>query len=337
MKYSVVIPVYNEAGNIASLMRELVFALASLDDEWEIVWVNDGSTDNSKSELEIECQRLANTRLIDLTKRRGQSFALWTGICSASGSVIITMDGDEQNDPSDIPSMVTMLSDADMIVGNRSRRFDSFSKRVFSLLANQFRNLVTRSCIPDSGCALKVFRRELIMRFPPFNGMHGFLTTLAEINGGRVVSVSVRHRPRIRGKSNYTNLQRMIFPMLDCCMLAWLKRRKLATLEPHGSLAEELEIEPEPRQQAATEDRLQRRALQSHSAFVSVELLVASAIVSLLVALVLLPAGRESARFPTDCWGNALVGDPNLGFGALLPMCGMSLTDGKYMQLANPE
>ncbi len=343
MKYSVVIPVYNEAGNIASLTRELAFVLSSLDDECEIVWVNDGSTDNSKHELEFECQRRKNTRQIELSKRLGQSYALWKGICSASGSVIITMDGDGQNDPSDIPSMIAMLSDADMIVGNRSRRYDSFSKRVFSFFANQFRNLVTRSSIPDSGCGLKVFRRELVMRFPPFDGMHRFLTTLAEINGGRVASVIVRHRPRIRGKSKYSNVQRMIFPLLDCCMLAWLKHRQIPRLERHESIVEELEIKP--RTQTTTEDGLLCRPLQTQSAFTLVELLVVIAIIGLLVALLLpaVQAAREAVRFvhcknnlkqialavqlhvdahkhiPTDGWGNAWVGDPNLGFGAQQP------------------
>jgi dolichol-phosphate mannosyltransferase len=227
MKYSVVIPVYNEAGNIAELMVELKNAMSNLYEDWEVIWVNDGSTDHSKREILQACHSVENSRNINFESRGGQSKALWAGINAAIGQYIITLDGDGQNDPADILSLIPMLNFGDMIVGNRVHRRDSCSKRYFSFFANRFRNLITRSSIPDSGCALKVFRRELITRFIPFHGMHRFLTTLAEINGGKVVSVHVRHRARVLGKSKYTNFHRILLPILDCCMLAWLNYRRI--------------------------------------------------------------------------------------------------------------
>jgi len=240
MEISVVIPVFNEAGNVGPLMLELVEALVSIQDphpgplpggegecEWEVIWVDDGSTDDTRGDLLALQERHEWLRVIGLERRCGQSAALWTGLHAARGETIVTLDGDGQNDPADIPQLLAALETADLVIGCRRQRRDSLATRLFARAANAARNLLTASQIPDSGCGLRAMRREVLSCLIPFDGMHRFIPTLAEIGGLRVRSIDVAHRPRSRGRSKYGIWDRLVGPLLDCLMLRRLKQRRL--------------------------------------------------------------------------------------------------------------
>ncbi|MEX2175806.1 MAG: glycosyltransferase family 2 protein [Pirellulaceae bacterium] len=227
---SLVIPVFNEAGNVAPLMVEVAQVLHATDAAWEVLFVDDASTDGTLAELRTLAGGQGSVRVLSLARQAGQSLALWAGLRAALGSSIVTLDGDGQNDPRDIPRLLAALDSADMVVGFRKRRCDPLVKRLFAGLANLARNFLTGSRLPDSGCGLRAFRRELLDCFLPFDGLHRFLPTMAEMAGYRVKSLEVNHRPRRRGRSKYGILDRLAGPLLDCLMLRRLKKRKLRAI-----------------------------------------------------------------------------------------------------------
>lgn len=223
---SVVIPLHNEEDVVGPTAIELLQTFALFAPTWEVIFVDDGSTDET-FKLLGHFEKELPIRVVRLPKRMGQSAALYAGLAIASGSLIVTMDGDGQNDPKDIFKLLESLQDCDLVVGNRLTRQDSLKKRWFSRVGNFVRNQLTGSQLPDSGCGLKAFRREWIAKLIPVNGMHRFIPLMVEIAGGRVVSVDVSHRPRSGGRSKYGILDRLLIPFVDCAALAWLKRRRL--------------------------------------------------------------------------------------------------------------
>jgi dolichol-phosphate mannosyltransferase len=223
---SVVIPLHNEEEVVGPTAIELLQTFALFAPTWEVIFVDDGSTDETFNLLGPFEKELP-IRVVRLPKRMGQSAALYAGLAIANGSLIVTMDGDGQNDPKDIFKLLESLQDCDLVVGNRLTRQDSLKKRWFSRVGNFVRNQLTGSQIPDSGCGLKAFRREWIAKLIPINGMHRFIPLMVEIAGGRVVSVDVSHRPRSGGRSKYGIIDRLLIPFVDCAALAWLKRRSL--------------------------------------------------------------------------------------------------------------
>jgi len=228
---SVVVPVRNEGPNILALIGEIRAALA--DTDHEIVYVDDGSTDDTPARLS-EAARMPGVRLI---RRRhqascGQSAAVATGVKAARGAWIATLDGDGQNDPADIPALLARARAEEavgggpiLIAGHRTTRRDGPAKRIASRLANGIRAWLLRDATPDTGCGLKVFPREAFLDLPRFDHMHRYLPALFIRAGGRVVSVPVNHRPRIRGKSNYGTLDRLWVGLFDLIGVAWLQRR----------------------------------------------------------------------------------------------------------------
>lgn len=224
---SIVIPVHNEGSNILPLMNEINDCLQSLRIAFEVIWIDDASSDNTQQVLkEIEA-RYRNISSICLPTRSGQSAAIWRGLAAVRGKVIVTMDGDGQNDPKDIARLLEALVDADLVVGWRKVRRDSVLKRSFSISANFFRNIVTGSDIQDSGCSLRAFRCDLIPTLIPFHGLHRFLPTLAEISGRRIKVVATEHRVRKHGVSKYGTVSRGIISIVDCMALGWLKCRRI--------------------------------------------------------------------------------------------------------------
>ena len=225
---SVVVPVRNEAANIGPLIGEIRKALAGT--SYEIVCIDDGSTD----ETSVCLVRMAAP---DLVWRRhrvscGQSAAVVTGVRLARGGWIATLDGDGQNDPADIPALLARgLREMELgswpvlVAGHRTTRRDSWIKRRTSRLANFIRAQLLRDATPDSGCGLKVFRREAFLELPHFDHMHRYLPALFIRAGGRVVSVAVNHRPRTQGKSNYGTLDRLWVGVFDLFGMFWLQRR----------------------------------------------------------------------------------------------------------------
>ncbi|MBM3547552.1 MAG: glycosyltransferase family 2 protein [Alphaproteobacteria bacterium] len=227
MQLSVVIPVKNEADNIVPLVDEVEAALSGRFD-YEVIVIDDGSTDATAERLKAAKARLPRLRLIRHAANRGQSAGVWTGARKARGEWIATLDGDGQNDPADLLAMWERLSvepRPDMVAGHRVNRKDTASKKIASRLANRIRSAFLKDQTPDSGCGIKIFRRDLFLELPYFDHMHRFLPALARRHGGRVISVAVNHRPRGAGRSNYTNLGRLKAGLLDLIGVWWLIRR----------------------------------------------------------------------------------------------------------------
>jgi dolichol-phosphate mannosyltransferase len=229
MDLSVVIPVKNEAGNIAPLVAEIAAALDRLVD-YEIVYVDDGSADGTAAEIRHLQEALPRLRLLRHARSCGQSAAIRSGVKAAHGRWIATLDGDGQNDPADIPLLWRIAQDAPpdpplLIAGQRTHRQDSWSKRRASLVANAVRRRLLHDDTPDTGCGLKLFRRTLFLDLPYFDHMHRFLPALVLREGGVVRSVPVNHRPRQRGVSNYGVLDRLGVGITDLLGLLWLRRR----------------------------------------------------------------------------------------------------------------
>ncbi len=222
---SIVVPVRNEAENIGPLVAEIRASLEGI--AHEIVYVDDGSDDATPDVLAREA---ASGALMCRRHRTscGQSAAIVTGIKAAHGTWIATLDGDGQNDPADIPALFTRaLSEPGtiLIAGHRTTRRDSQAKRLASRAANRIRAGLLGDATPDTGCGLKVFRREAFLELPAFDHMHRYLPALFIRAGGRVISVPVNHRPRTRGHSNYGTLDRLWVGIFDLIGVAWLQRR----------------------------------------------------------------------------------------------------------------
>ena len=227
---SVVVPVHNEGPNIRPLVAAISVALEGV--YHEIVYVDDGSSDGSPKILAELASELPNFRRIRHNKSCGQSGAVITGVKKARGAFIATLDGDGQNDPADIPAMLAAAREAEavgprpvLIAGHRVNRKDSGSKRWGSKIANRVRSYLLRDATPDTGCGLKLFRREAFLELPHFDHIHRFLPALFIRAGGHVVSVPVRHHARAYGASHYNNWQRFKVGVVDLLGVAWLQRR----------------------------------------------------------------------------------------------------------------
>jgi dolichol-phosphate mannosyltransferase len=223
---SVVVPVLNEADNVLPLLDEIEAALAGRDD-WEAVFVDDGSADGT---AEVLRPRLgARVRLLRHGERRGQSAAIRTGVRAARGAWIATLDGDGQNDPADIPALLDRRdrepARTTLVAGLRARRNDTLSKRVASRIANGVRDAILRDGCPDTGCGLKLFRRDAFLDLPHFGAVHRFLPALFQAQGHGVAYVPVGHRPRRAGASKYGNLKRGLVGAVDLLGVFWLQRR----------------------------------------------------------------------------------------------------------------
>lgn len=237
MELSVVVPVHNEAENIEPLIDEIETALSAIG-EYEIVYVDDGSTDRTLTMLLERANRSPRLRVLHHRRGCGQSTALLSGIRAARGRIIATLDGDGQNDPADIPKLVAALRPGEgsdtlaMIAGHRAKRRDTGWRRFSSKVANAVRGFLLRDHTPDTGCGLKVFPREVFLALPYFDHMHRFLPALVRRTGAQVRSVEVNHRPRLRGTSKYGTWHRLWVGLVDLLGVIWLQRRaKVAELE----------------------------------------------------------------------------------------------------------
>ena len=226
---SVVFPVFNEEENVPILLGEIARALDGKGWSYEIVAVDDGSSDNSLKALRGAIAEHPALRVLTFEKNSGQTAALDAGWRAARGRMIVSLDADLQNDPADIPAMVRKLDDsgADMVIGVRVNRKDTLSRRLQSKIGNGVRNWITGDRITDTGCSLKLVKREAIEPVRLFTGMHRFLPTLVRYAGFKVVEMPVNHRPRQFGVSKYGAMNRAFRGLADCLAVRWMAKRNL--------------------------------------------------------------------------------------------------------------
>lgn len=229
MKISVVVPVHNETDNVLTLIEEIHQALQK-QDAYEMIFVDDGSTDDTLLKLTQAASSYAQLRVLQHQRSCGQSRAVHSGVTAARFDWIATLDGDGQNDPADIPDLINALADHDaetlwMLAGFRHRRNDTGWRRFSSKFANAIRQAILHDDTPDSGCGLKLFRRDKFLALPYFDHIHRFLPALIQMAGGRVISVKVNHRSRNHGQSKYGTLDRLLAGIIDLLGVIWLKKR----------------------------------------------------------------------------------------------------------------
>ena len=227
--FSVVVPVRNEADNISPLIAELKTVMTALQ-PYEIVIVDDGSDDATPEVLRDQARACPELRVIRHRSSAGQSAAITTGVNEARAGIIITLDGDGQNDPADIPALLDRFREADnpdllLVTGERQKRWDSLLKRLSSRVANAVRGTLLGDHTPDTGCGLKVFSRPAYLAMPGFDHMHRFLPALMLCQGGHVLSVSVNHRARQHGATKYGVFDRLGVGIVDLFGVMWLQRR----------------------------------------------------------------------------------------------------------------
>jgi dolichol-phosphate mannosyltransferase len=237
MDLSVVIPVCNERDNVLPLAREIAAALKGTD-SYEVLFVDDGSTDGTSDAVRAARREMPWLRLVRHGRRCGQSRALWTGVTHARAEWVATLDGDGQNDPADLPAMLAARDRARagdekvlLLMGHRVERRDSWLRRISSTIANGVRGRLLRDQTPDTGCGLKLMHRATFLSLPAFDHMHRFLPALYQRQGARVLSVPVRHRPRSAGTSKYGLHNRLWVGIVDLFGVGWLIARRWPPVE----------------------------------------------------------------------------------------------------------
>lgn len=223
---SIVVPVYNEQDNLPVLFSEIERAMARTDKEWHVIFVDDGSTDNSLHVMRTLAEKHSSARYVAFAANCGQSAAFKAGFDAATGDVIVTMDADLQNDPADIPDMLAQYERGfDMVIGWRAKRQDSLVKKLVSRFGNAVRNRLSNETVKDTGCSLKVMRTTMAQRLPMFTGMHRFLPTLMKMQGATVAEIKVNHRPRRHGVSKYGVWDRAKATFFDLLAIRWMQKR----------------------------------------------------------------------------------------------------------------
>lgn len=229
MKLSIVVPVHNEEENVEVLIHEIAAALR--ENVYEMIFVDDGSTDQTLNKLQQLMSAYPSLRVLQHRNNCGQSRAIHTGVKSARFDWIVTLDGDGQNDPADIPKLIATLAEHSanhqlwMIAGFRYQRQDTRWRRFSSKLANIVRSNLLQDNTPDTGCGLKLFLRDRFLDLPYFDHCHRFLPALMQMAGGEVISIKVNHRPRHHGRSKYGTLDRLAVGIVDLLGVIWLKKR----------------------------------------------------------------------------------------------------------------
>jgi len=226
---SVVFPVYNEEENVPILLDEIAKALRGRPWSYEMVAVDDGSNDRSLEVLRQSRAKYPNLRVLTFEKNSGQTAALDAAWRAARGKYVVSLDADLQNDPADIPAMMDALENngAEMVIGVRVNRQDTWARKMQSRIGNGVRNWITGDHITDTGCSLKLVKRDAIDRVALYNGMHRFLPTLIRMRGYKVIEMPVNHRPRKFGVSKYGAMNRAARGLVDCLAVRWMSKRTL--------------------------------------------------------------------------------------------------------------
>ena len=227
LEISIVIPLYNEIENLVLLDQEITKNIKPLNKSYEVILVDDGSIDGSSELIRVLKNKNPNLRLIRFGHNHGQTAAFAAGFDKARGDIIVTMDADLQNSPSDIPLLLTAIKDYDVVCGWRHKRNDPWIKKISSKVANSVRNSLSEESIADTGCSLKAFRRECFKDIKLYNGMHRFFPTLMKMEGFSVTQVKVGHYPRIHGHSKYNISNRLFASFKDLLAIRWMKKRQI--------------------------------------------------------------------------------------------------------------
>lgn len=251
IQISLVIPINNERKNIEELTNEVLNAVGNYDSE--IIYVDDGSTDDSLDLLKQLQEKHQNIRILSHSKNYGQSAALRTGISTATKDIIAVLDGDGQNDPADIPKLIEALvnhSHVGMVIGHREKRRDNAWRRLSSRFAFVIRRFIFNDPIRDTGCGIKVFFREAYLTLPYFDHMHRYLPILFRAAGYDVIASNVNHRPRMSGHSHYGTLDRLANGIVDVLGVIWLLHRQQKTqfseIKPSASATATAETTSKP-------------------------------------------------------------------------------------------
>lgn len=233
---SVVVPVFDERDCIGGLLQEIVDVVGDDPARVEIIVVDDGSRDGTAAVLAEWRARCPALRVLTFVENCGQSAAMACGFAHARAAHVVSLDGDGQSDPADIPRLVALLETHDLVCGVRSRRRDSLAKRLGSRLANRARRALTGDRVLDIGCSLKAYHREPLQRVRHFEGSHRFLPVLLALEGcTRLAQIAVNHRPRRGGRSKYSNLGRLARTWQDLLAVRWYQRRYLRYRLKDGS------------------------------------------------------------------------------------------------------
>jgi glycosyltransferase involved in cell wall biosynthesis len=224
---SVVVPVYNEEENLPILIPKLMEVLEARGQPYEMIFVDDGSTDRSREILKEKASQHPQIHVLGFRRNCGETAAGFAGLKEARGKVVITIDADLQNDPMDIPRMLEYLKEYDMVTGWRQKRDDSWVKRITSKIANAIRNRLSGETIRDSGCTFRAYRRECLQNLKLFKGMHRFMPTLVKMEGFQVIEIPIAHHPREFGVSKYTTWNRMWRAFVDLLGIKWMKSRHI--------------------------------------------------------------------------------------------------------------
>jgi len=224
---SIVVPVYNEEKNLPILIPQIADVMQRLGRKYEIILVDDGSTDNSFNVITTLAKQYIELRYIRFNSNSGQSAAFDAGFKTAVGEIIVTLDSDLQNNPEDIPNLLSHIPEYDIVCGWRVKRQDSLVRKFSSRIANSIRNLFIKDGIHDTGCSLKAYKKEWLAKIKLYNGMHRFLPALLQIEGARILEVEVSHNPRHYGSSKYNIRNRLFAVIYDMLAVQWMHRRTL--------------------------------------------------------------------------------------------------------------
>ena len=222
---SIVVPVYNEEENLPILAAEIHVAMRQLGRPYEVIYVDDGSTDGSPGVLRELAREDPATRVIRQRRNSGQTAALDAGFRFARAAIVVTLDADLQNDPADIPRLLAAMDGYDVVSGVRAKRRDTWVRKASSRIANRVRNRLTHDDVTDVGCTLRACRAEFLRGIPVFTGMHRFLPTLLAMGGARKTEIPVNHRPRLHGQPKYNISNRLWRALADLFAVRWMQKR----------------------------------------------------------------------------------------------------------------
>jgi len=227
---SVIVPIWNERLNVIPLIEQIFRAFAKEPRAIELLLVDDSSTDGTWEQI-LQAQQVdARVRALRLLSHSGQSAAVWTGFNASRGSILVTLDGDLQNDPADLPKLLAELPRSDLVCGVRMKRMDNSVRRISSRIARWARKRVLGVDFRDTGCSVRALKRSVLPMLFGFDGLHRFLPILAHFGGAIVLEIPISHRPRIAGKSKYGVWNRLGRGICDLAAIAWYRRRQIAQI-----------------------------------------------------------------------------------------------------------